>query len=96
MIWHRPMSEADAGIGRRVRRKRIAPVMLAVPGFVRMLALFQPDTQQPCLLNLITSAEVRPALQQAAESVQLPPEEQWLRNPDRVELYTVAAVVDGA
>lgn len=93
MVWHRPMTEAEAEVGRRARRERIAPVVLAVPGYVRMLALFQPDAQQPCLLNLITSAEVGPALQQAAESVQLPPEEQWLRTPERVELYTVAAVV---
>lgn len=91
MIWFSgPMSEEQAAIGRQLRR-RVAPTVLAVPGFVRMLALFQPDTKEPCMLNLLTSADIAPAVQQVFAAAELKPEEQWAATPNRVELYSVEA-----
>ena len=86
-----PMSEQTAAIGRRARRERIAPAMLTVPGVVRLISLFQPDTQEPCTLSLLTSADVAPAVRTALDAVELPPEEEWVRSPDHLEFFAVVA-----
>jgi hypothetical protein len=86
-----PMSEQTAEIGRRARRERIAPAMLMVPGVVRLISLFQPDTQEPCTLALLTSADVVPAVRTALDAIELPPEEEWVRSPDHLEFFAVLA-----
>jgi hypothetical protein len=98
MMWAAgPMSEETAAIGRRARRERIAPAIRSVPGVVRMISLFQPDTQQPCTLTLLTSAGVGIAVREAFDAIELQPDEQWLRIPARIELFSVeAAVTDRA
>lgn len=90
-----PMSEARAAIGRRARRERIAPAVIAIPGVVRLISLFQADTQEPCTLSLLTSAEVGPAVRAVLDVVELAPEEGWVRNPDRTEFFGVAATAAG-
>jgi hypothetical protein len=87
-----PQSETTTAAGRRARRELIGPAVLAVPGYVRMIAPFQPETRIVCELNLLTCTEAWDAARQAADSVPRPPETHWVRHPDRVELYSVTAI----
>lgn len=90
-----PMNDNAAAIARRARRERVARAALAVPGYVRMIVLIQPDTQESCMLNLLASAGADEAARRATDAVQLLAEQEWLRKPDRVELYRVAATAVG-
>lgn len=95
MVWWAAMDEQTAAIGRRARRERVAGVVCAVPGVVRMLALFQPETQEPCVLTLVTEPEVVDAVRAAVDAIELPPELRWVQAPDRVERFHVGALAEG-
>jgi len=95
MAWWPAMDEQTAAVGRTVRRERLAPAVCAVPGVVRVLALFQPDTHEPCALGLLTAPEVAEAVRAAVDAVELPADQRWTQSPDRFERYQVSATGAG-
>ncbi|MGE3287361.1 MAG: hypothetical protein AB7J32_14820 [Pseudonocardia sp.] len=90
-FWSGPMSEQEAARGAQLRRERFAPAVLAVDGVVRMIAFFQPDTREPCLLTLTTSAESSEAAGTVGRAIPLNAEEKIRFTPVRTEYFTVGA-----
>ena len=90
--WAGPMDDETAAAGRAARRQRIAPVLLAIPGVLRMIALFEPVTREPSVLTLLSTLDVADAVRAAAATVELPPELEFLRTPDRLERCTVTEI----
>jgi len=90
--WAGPMDEETAAAGRAARRQRIAPVLLAIPGVLRMIALFEPVTGEPSVLTLLSTPDAADAVRAAVATVDLPPELEFLRTPDRLERCTVTQI----
>ena len=90
--WAGPMDDETAAAGRAARRQRIAPVLLAIPGVLRMIALFEPVTREPSVLTLLRTPDVADAVRAAMATVELPPDLEFLRTPDRLERCTVTEI----
>jgi hypothetical protein len=90
--WAGPMDEETAAAGRAARRQRIAPVLLAIPGVLRMIALFEPVTGEPSVLTLLSTPDVADAVRAAVATVELPPDLEFLRTPDRLERCTITQI----
>jgi hypothetical protein len=90
--WAGPMDEETAAAGRAARRQRIAPVLLAIPGVLRMIALFEPVTGEPSVLTLLSTPDVADTVRAAVATVELPPDLEFLRTPDRLERCTITQI----
>ena len=90
--WAGPIDDETAAAGRAARRQRIAPILLAIPGVLRMIALFEPVTREPTALTLLSTLDVADAVRAAMATVELPPELEFLRTPDHLQRCTVTEI----
>jgi hypothetical protein len=66
--------------------------VLAIPGVLRMIALFEPVTREPSVLTLLRTPDVADAVRAAVATVELPQELEFLRTPNRLERCTITEI----
>jgi hypothetical protein len=88
-----PLSPARVDAARFAGSRRLAPVLRAVPGLVRMLVLWHPTERRMAVLHLATSTAALEAVGQAVMSTKLLPGEDpaLLPGPNRIARLRVAA-----
>jgi hypothetical protein len=88
-----PLSPARVDAARFAGTQRLAPVLRAIPGLVRMLVLWHPTERRMAVLHLATSIAALEAVSEAVTSTKLLPGEDpaLLPGPDRITRLRVAA-----
>jgi hypothetical protein len=90
-----PLSPAAYDAARFAARERVYPALAEVPGSVRLLALWQPDTRSVTVVHLALSMDALEDAGRVVNSTELLPGEEpaLLPGPDRAVAYRVTNVV---
>jgi hypothetical protein len=90
-----PLSPAAYDAARFAARERVQPALAGVPGHIRLLALWRPDTRSVTVVHLAVSMDALEDAGRAVRSTELLPGEDpaLLPGPDRAVAYRVTNVV---
>jgi hypothetical protein len=90
-----PLSPAAYDAAQFAARERVQPALTGVPGLVRLLALWQPDTRSVTVVQLAVSMDALEDAGRAVNSTELLPGEDpaLLPGPDRAVAYRIVRTV---
>jgi hypothetical protein len=93
-----PISPARVGAAERGFHDRLKPIIAQLPGVIRVVVLWQPETSAQVVLNVVDSLDTLSRAERAINSAELLPGEDiaLLPGPDRVAIHTVTATFEGA
>ncbi|MFC5753971.1 hypothetical protein [Actinomadura rugatobispora] len=95
LFFDGPYDEEWLESARFAHRERIAPALLASPGFIRGVALWDPQDRVCAVVNLAVSLEALARAERAVNSTELLPGENpaLLTGPDRAVVHRVSGYV---